>query len=165
MTSIHERLAAALFPSAAHSTASRKKEGGVRLSFFEICGDDCVDLLNMGNAVTLLKCHNSSCSQQSSHTRARSHRLSTGGGAVADAEYFQAFPAVEPSVHSAADFLALIGYGTAARKTAATGSMNIIRTTSVYSTPTPTTTCHIMSFCVCLHVCFPFPNRCPRCFL
>ena len=106
MTSIYERLAAALFP--ADGTCH---DSEVRVSFFEISGDMCVDLFNHSNTVTLLKCHRSGATVGAAR----------GGGGGTDTEYFQAFPAVEPRVRTGEDLLALIRCGTAARNTAATG--------------------------------------------
>jgi hypothetical protein len=99
MTSIYRRLAAALF------TSKKEHGSGVRVSFFEISGENCYDLLNHCNNLTVLKCN-------------RSIRPSASQG---DTEYFEAYPVVEPVVHSAQDFLDLIKYGIQARSTAATG--------------------------------------------
>ena len=103
MTSIFERLAHDLF---SHEIDQ------VRVSFVEISGDKCHDLLNDYNLVSLLKCKRG----------VKSRRNSVTG----DTEYFEAFPMVEPSVGSGSDFLALISCGIDARSTAATGICNLL---------------------------------------
>eukprot|EP00603_Paraphysomonas_imperforata_P000473 CAMPEP_0114432728 /NCGR_PEP_ID=MMETSP0103-20121206/11313_1 /TAXON_ID=37642 ORGANISM="Paraphysomonas imperforata, Strain PA2" /NCGR_SAMPLE_ID=MMETSP0103 /ASSEMBLY_ACC=CAM_ASM_000201 /LENGTH=899 /DNA_ID=CAMNT_0001602429 /DNA_START=163 /DNA_END=2862 /DNA_ORIENTATION=- len=106
MTSIYRRLAMTLFPASQPSRGHGAR--GVRVSYIEISGDKCRDLLNHGNAVTLLKCN---------------HKLRTAVASATseDTEYFEAYPAVEPVVHNMEEFISLIRYGAEARSTAATG--------------------------------------------
>lgn len=75
MTSIYRRLAMTLFPASQPSRGHGAR--GVRVSYIEISGDKCRDLLNHGNAVTLLKCN---------------HKLRTAVASATseDTEYFEA---------------------------------------------------------------------------
>ncbi len=87
MSSFYERVAEDVF--------AKIPEGAeVSVSFVEVAGDKCHDLLNCFSPVELLQV--------------------AGSG-------FQAYPAVEPVVRSADALVSLIRYGCGIRSTAATG--------------------------------------------
>jgi hypothetical protein len=87
MTSIYERATRELF-------ANLNTNQTVSLSFLEISGDNCNDLLNKFNSVQLLTGHDGS---------------------------FHAYPLIEPVVSSVEELMAFIKYGCGVRATAATG--------------------------------------------
>jgi hypothetical protein len=122
MTAMYERLASTLFASSNPQRQSHQHDCGIRVSFFEISGDNCYDLFNHCNVVTMLKCNHNLHSSSSSS--------SSSSPAAVDTEYFEAYPVVEPRVYSAEDFMALVRYGTEARSTAATGMCAALAYTS-----------------------------------
>jgi kinesin family protein 2/24 len=94
MSSIYKNAAHDIFSEIDNTTARFSVPPVISVSFCEISGDDCSDLLNGFQATQL---------------------LTSGDGSV------QAFPLVEPTVTSADELLAMIQHGVSIRSTAATG--------------------------------------------
>lgn len=89
MSSIYERAARNIF-----EVIGEDSQYTVSLSFFEIAGDNCFDLLNAFQPTQLLTGRNGSV---------------------------HPFPVVEPSVSNADELIAFINHGRNVRTTAATG--------------------------------------------
>ena len=94
MSSIYRNAAEDLFAQLNACTDRFDTPATLSLSFVELAGDACHDLLNSFNKVELLSSHDGSV---------------------------HAFPVVEPVVTSAEELMALINYGCGCRATAATG--------------------------------------------